>query len=383
MAWIYALLMALGCGSGRSEQAPALAAVELTLDALAGPRGDEPFIAGETVRVGLRIRGGTPPYRGTLRALRQDRPAGTGKAPPPQNLSATHPIDLQLDPAIIPELAGPGSGALELALQSGLAARAPSGTYRLSATIDDARGRTAQAITRDWQLIGDDAPSLPAQAPSTAPAHVVIHDVAGRRRKGFVRGEAVTARALLPGARTAEVAIIDPGGAKLAQGAQRISPAGIMIMPFPIPRLARPGSYGIAIRTDNGLQVLEIMEVIGTPATPAERLVVDAMAIYGGADRRALRSGYFRRGESIDVEMRVGGGKVQVTGIMRLHGPRGIAGQHSLGRADIADPAPDARIFIRGSWQIPAATRPGRYRLEVEASEGEHVSSRSREILVD
>jgi hypothetical protein len=363
-----ALLALLGCGNSRSQPPdPELHLTDLSIDALAAPRDDNPLIAGEEVRIGLRVRGGSPPYRGTITAVRQGTPLPD---------SAANPISASFDPDPEKHI----SAALEMALRARLQTLAPSGVYRLRATVTDARDRSAAIMSEDWTLIGDDATTLPA---TSAPPLVEVVDVAGRRRESFVRGEAITIRATLPGQRAAEIALHGPDGVELARTRQPLSAAGELSVSIPVPRLARSGAHGLGVTADDGTELWQTIMIAGPPFAPAGKLVVDDLALYGGEDLRAPRAGVLERGELLSAEARVGGGRVAVTGKLGLHTIAGeVVDQVDLGRAEIAHPGPGGRVYIQGQWRVPPAIAPGRYQLQVTVLEGNDVSVRYREVLI-
>jgi hypothetical protein len=169
----------------------------------------------------------------------------------------------------------------------------------------------------------------------------------------------------------------------LAESNQPVSPAGELSMPIDIPRLAQVGPHGCAIAADSGARLTAPIDIAGLAFAPAERLLVDALALYGGADKRAPRAGLLQRGEELAVEARVGGGRARVTGTIRLFTIAGEAVSESkLGPADVTQPSPQARVFLQGTWRVPPDIAVGRYQLKVEVTEEDDVSERTREILV-
>jgi len=79
------------------------------------------------------------------------------------------------------------------------------------------------------------------------------------------------------------------------------------------------------------------------------------------------------------VEARVGGARENPVAVLRLPG----GAETELARARVSAPAPDKRIFLRGTWRVPSTMSPGRTRLEIEVTDGEHVSTRYREVLIE
>lgn len=425
-----------GEGANRNAPAGALAADRLTVDAAQGPRDGNGLIAGERARIGLHITGGRPPYRIHLRAERQGHPLQPEQVPP---------LDARITPSLPAGTSGPSggpsyppsggsshpssggptaqAGAREIALQALLDARAPSGIYRVRATVYDRYQAQATAVSEDIPIIGSDAPVRPAS--STEP-FVEVLDLARRRRRAFVRGERVAIHARLPGAGAmAELAIVHAGpgtesgtgpvtnaesgfayarlgGAVLLHATGRpVSADGDLLVPLDIPRLARPGDYHVWVaaardthaagtRTPSAgtraIIATGTLRVAGAPFPPVERLTVDDLSIHGGADGRSRRTGRLQRGERLQIEARVGGARAQVTGVVRLRAPNGgLVAESPMGQGpiEITAPAPDARVLLAGTWTVPVSIPPGRYQLQVEIMEGDHVSARYRDVLVE
>lgn len=364
-----------------------LAVADVTVDAADEPRGDNALIAGEKVRIGLRITGGQPPYRGVIRAHKIGaRPGDAGVSPIDAEFRPNSQPDSQ--PKKPPQKqpddqsgdADPLSDAIEVGLHTVLNRQSLSGVYQLRATVTDSAGREATATSGDMQLIGNDADVLPDadQGP-----HIAIFDVAGRRRRTFVRGEAVTIQIRLPGAREALIKLIDPTGAPMAETSLPMTGDGVVQFPVAIPRLAQIGAHIVAARSRAGsLDATGTLEVTGRPWAPAGKLVIDAMAVYGGRDGRAPRAVILRRGEALEIEARIGGGRQRVELSVRLSGHLGVVSEKDLGHATIERPSPMRRVFARGSWTVPTGIPVGRYQLQLQAAEGKLVSMRAREVVI-
>lgn len=358
--------MLLGCTSPNRDadnDAPSVPAAlhvgDVSIDALGAPRDDNPLIAGEDVRLGARIHGGTPPL-----ALRLEAVLVGARPGPVAPIDARHELT---------------TGAAELALAAPLDMRATSGVYRLRATVTDARGQSATAESGDFTLIGSDAETAPAPAP---PPFIEVTDVAGRRRRSFVRGERVTVHAELPGESSARLTLRDPRGVVLATSEQRLTSGGLRL-PIDIPRLAQDGAHEVHVRGTRGTETRAALVVTGMPFAPATELVIDGMSLYGGKDQRARRAGLLTRGEPLTVEIRVGGVRVAASATLRIYTPAGaLLSETALGRAELAHPEPRGRVYIQGAWRVPPDITPGRYQLQAEAIENDHVTIRYREVLV-
>lgn len=396
-------------------QTDAMTIDRITMDAALGPRDGHSLIAGETARIGLRITGGRPPYRIHLRAERQGRPLQPEQSPP---------LDARVTPSLPTEPSGPSGGPTasprtrEIALQAILDARAPSGIYRVRATVRDQHEARATSTSEDITIIGSDAPVRPV--PVTEP-FVEILDLAQRRRRAFVRGERVAIHARLPGAgATADLVIVQAGldvgpapaearteslestntglgGTVLLRATGRpLSAGGDLLVALDIPRLARPGDYQVLVAASRArdthaagtrqIVAMGMLRVAGTAFAPVRRLTLDALSIHAGADGRSPRTGRLQRGERLHIEVRVGGARAQITGMVRLRAQDGrMVAESPIGQGpiEITTPAPDARVFLAGTWTIPVTITPGRYQLQAEVVEGEHVSARYRDILVE
>lgn len=366
LAWLWGA----ACQSGSRQPAAAkLAVQDVSVDALGAPRGDDPLVAGEAVRVGLGVRGGTPPYAATLTAVRIGKPLGPDEV---------NPLDTDLDP----DPASQPSDALDMAFEARLHKAAPSGVYQLKVTITDSRGQTSMGMSRDFTLVGSDALTWPRKV---EPPFVEILDAAGRRRRSFVRGERVVIHGRMPGAGQAGIELLGPDGALLARTTQPLSHTGELAFAVDVPRLATAGTHTVRVTSEGTKEALaEPLEVAGLPFPPAHRLVVDDLALYGGKDLRAPRAGLLERGETLLVETRVGGGRRRVSTRVRLATITGkVVADADLGHAEIARPTPGGRVYIQGTWQVPAQLAPGRYQLLIEALEGDDVSARYREVLVE
>jgi hypothetical protein len=152
-----------------------------------------------------------------------------------------------------------------------------------------------------------------------------------------------------------------------------------------VPRLATSGTYGIEVDGDTGARARVAFEVIGQVFPPVSELAIDRLTIRGGGDGRAPRAGVIRRGERLAFEARIGGARGSITPVLRAR--RGIWSTQLVWPD--ASPArtgtafdPSARFLVTGLWEVPMDLSPGRLQLELEVTEGEHVSVIHREVLV-
>lgn len=335
--------------------------VELSIDAANRPRDGGPLIAGEEARVELRIHGGAPPYQITLRA----RPDGAG-APALEAHTEVRPDE-------------PNAGGVEVATRASIEPAAASGSYRLEVEVADRTGARAHAAPQSFSVIGAGAALLPA--PEAVP-FVDITDAGGRRRASFIRGEELSLHAQLaqPAPTKATVRVRDPAGELVGERNDLpVDADGNLSLSFPVPRLARAGTYEVEVTADSAPPLRGRLAVDGPAFPPATRLVVDDLHIRGGADGRSLRRGRLRRGETVLIEARVGGARNAPVAILRL--PDGS--ETEISSASVASPAPDKRIFLRGQWRVPGTMPAGRSRLELEVTDGDDVSTRYRDVLIE
>lgn len=313
------------------------------------------IIAGEKVRVGFRVRGGRPPYRVELLA---------------EPLKGELTLAPKKDTAF----------GVEAALQTVVDPRVASGTYPIPIRVRDANGaEVVDEVT--VTVVGDSATErpLPDQAP-----WVTVVDIAGRQRGGFYRGEQVTILGDLGGmAGEATFTITEPDGTRLVSSAAALEKDEHFEMAMGIPRLARPGDY--IVEVSHGKTVARgTLTVFGEPYPPMQKLTIDKLALWGGSDQRTDRKARLIRGETMLVEARFGGWKKQVRGRLRLRDDKGKEiVKTGLGAARPAAPHPDARALLAARWTVPANIERGRFTVEVELREGDHVSSITREVLID
>lgn len=356
--------------------------VEVSIEPARAPRDQNELIAGEPVRIGMRILGGKPPYRIAVKVVGQGNFAG-------------HPAPLDDSFELGPQ--DDSAQGIETAVAGQLNAGALSGVYRLIVTLADAAGSTGRGQSGDVRIIGADAPLMP-QSPGGIDPAVEVADIAGRQRQSFIRGEQVTVRARLPKAKTkiatADMVILAPDGAPLAHTRSLpVGESGEVLVPLDIPRLLAPGTYGLAFRAGSGELATGALRVVGEPFPPAASVTVDRFAIYGGNDGRAVRTSTLRRGEKVTIEARVGGIRKRAALALRLHGRRGVVAEAELGQAEplaipgsgqaMSRPAPGGRVYILGTWRVPDNLGPGPYQLEVEATEEQHVSTRIRQVILE
>lgn len=361
--------------NGSESPIRALTVTELTIDAAAQPRDGNGLIAGENARIGLRITGGQPPYRGVIRSQQIGAVSGAGQV-------------MLIDAEFQPDAPADGkqtspdapSDAIEIGIRARLDRRALTGVYQVSATVTDATGREATTNSGDVSIIGDDAQVLPA--PTRAP-YVEVLDAAGRRRRSFVRGEPVAIRVKLPGADQALIALRDPSGILLAETTLPTTASGEVIFPLSVPRLAQLGAHEIIAQGQPRQgRATGALEVQGRSWAPIVQLQIDAMAIYGGRDGQAPRAVILRRGEALVLEARIGGGQQRVGLSVRLSGHVGVVSEADLGQTPVARPSAMTRIYARGPWTVPEKIPVGRYQMQLQATEGDRVSVRSREVII-
>jgi len=357
VAVVLSLVAGALAGCGKRDAAPAGPEIaELSIEPANAPRQPPVLVAGEPARVGLRIRGGRPPYRIRL---------------------SSEPLHGELSAAP----AAADAAGVDAALRVEIERDAAAGSHSVTATVTDADGAVAEA-RRPLQLAGRGSPETPAPG---APPWLAGEDVAGRRRADLYRGEAVTLRGRLAEPGPYRLELTDPDGARVAQTGGVAEDAAIGL-PFEIPRLARPGRYRLSLSADAGGEPLAAAEfrVAGEPYPAVSALTVDELGIYGGADRRSDRKALLRRGETVRVELRVGGAREQVAATLRLRDRAGaIAATAPIGTARPASQARDARLMVGGDWSVPTSLAPGRYRLEAEASEGDDLSAVYREVQLE
>lgn len=360
---IAAVLLALSCRENESspprasKSERALRVEILDVDAALRPRGDRPLIAGEALRLALRISGESPPYE--VKVI-------TSSGDPRLAEGTTRIGDAQSET--------PVESALELPLHR----EVPSGHYGLAVHVSSAKG-AGLARSEPFEVVGTGAELLPEPA---APPFLEVVDVAGRRRKEFFAGESLRVRARFDGDTRVAVGIIaDDDRPFMARASYQLD-SGVLDMPLSIPRLARPGHYEVAVASKKH-EVTSPLVVTGKPFPPAGKLGVDALTLYGGPDHRTRRKGILTRGEPLRIEARVAGAKKKVKLLVRLRTRTGsVASENDLAAVDVRDADPRARFFATGSWTVPSSLRPGRHTLEIEILEGDHVATLYREVLV-
>jgi len=356
----------MGCGRERHSETESRAdtpprILDLSIDAANQPRDGGPLIAGESVRIGMRIRHGRAPYRVSVTSTT----AGAGEPV----------IDASLE--VAPKQAT--AAGVEVAMRTAIAARASAGRYRLEATIVDAAGARATAVTDELTIVGEGATILPA--PKASP-FVDITDAGGRRRASFVRGELLSVRARFgkTAATVGSVRIRDPFGDMIAESSDlKLAKDGQLSLVFYVPRLARPGDYAVEVSAGGEPPAQASLRVESPPFPAVDRLTIDDLRLWGGEDRRAPRRGRLTRGELLLVEVRVGGALSDPVAVLRLPGGESF----EIGHAKVGAPAPDRRLFVRGEWRIPSTLPTGRARIEIEVTDGNHVSTLYREVLIE
>lgn len=365
--------LAIGCSdrhdsSGKNPSDPpaqgdglAIELREATFDAHPDPRPGNPLVAGEGVRIGVWMRGGEPPLSLSVRVI-------TAKG----------------EPALAETLRAPErEGWAEIVVAGNLRKDAPSAAYWADVRLTDANGHEAHAVSEEIQVIGADAEVLPAP---DAPTYVQVLDIAGRARVSFVRGERVSLSASLgPFTGKLVIRVRSPGNRPLtAVERNREHPSDELSVPFAIPRLAPPGAYTVEVELADGRTLYSPLVVRAKPFSPVATLTVDQMWLWGGEDSRSRRTGRLHRGESMVVEARVGGIHEQADIRLRLRDRAGkVVKRVRFDPAAIRTPRPDVRTYARGKLEVATDLAPGRYVLELEVTEGDDVSTRYREVLVD
>lgn len=344
------LLTLLACSNRTTDDgpapsaAPALEVSGLEIDVAREPGDGRPFVAGERVRLGLRVDGGRPPY--TV--------ATSG---------AVTPASIALDVA----------ESAEAALAGHIDPSTVSGSREVVVEVTDSAGNRATASVA--------IEVLPVQI-TGAPASMELVDTAGRVRERFHWGEEVTVRARLAGGTRARLRLWDERGQQLGGAADLAVVGGAVEVPIAIPRLAASGTYGVEVDSESGARVRAVFEVVGQSAAPVESLTVERLVLRGGTDGRATRAGVIRRGERLAIEARVGGAREQVRGVVRARRGGSVVIESALPAVRPARIAPTARVLVTGSWDVPKDLPPGRVQLEIEVTEGDLVSAIHRDVLV-
>ena len=363
--WLAATFLA--CNRSDPPEAtatPASSSVQLafaSVDCLRSPCGSRPLVAGESARVELGVSEGAPPY--TI------------------ELSLIDSMDKRVER--FPEVqASPDQGGSSVTVASGV--RIPrtvrSGSYRLRAAARDSSSARVTAMSKPFEVVGDGAPLTQDHG---SPAALIVVDAGGRRRASFHRGERlqiqVKAGAI---AGSAQLMISAPSGAVLAESTLAATADGGLSLAFDIPRLALAGDYHLKV-TGRDVELSSTLAVEGEPFAPLAKLGIDSLDIFGGTDSRSARGAILSRGETLLIEARVGGYEQSVAATLRLRDSSGaLADESKLGERRASQQHPTARIFVGGSWTVPEQLSAGNYTLEVEASEGDRVSTRHRRIVL-
>jgi hypothetical protein len=327
------------------------------VDAARAPRDGGALIAGEAIRVGMRITGGAPPYR----------------------VSMSEPA-IRAEPAEVPAQSNTG---VELAIGGVLSPDTSSGTHRLIVTVTDTAGATATTNSPAFDLIGEGA-ELEKRSGGVPPPYVEITDAASRRRKTFVRGETVTVTATLGRGVSGPVSLAfrAPDKTILTRAKRLKIRKGAVSVPINVPRLAIAGDYWLEFKAGY-ISVSVPLRVRGEPFAAVAKLTVDELLLRGGTDLRAARPGELTRGETLEIEARIGGAKRSVAATLRLRDNRGkLIEEVALGTSDVAAASASARVYVGGEWQVPASIPSGRYQIEIEVTEQDDVSARFREVHI-
>lgn len=343
-------MVSVACGSGGSSEAlpaeataPELVVSGLELDVAREPGDGRPLVAGEEIRLGLRVDGGRPPYT-----------VATGGA-----LAAA---SVRLDVA----------ESAEAALAGRIDPATASGARQVAITVTDSAGtRATGAIAAEVMAV---------EVVGTG-EEIELRDTAGRSRRRFHWGEALTVRARIERGSRARLRMWDERGRLIAGAADLAVAAGVLEVPIAIPRLAASGTYGIEVDSDAGARARVVFEVVGQRFEPAAALAIDRLVVRGGTDGRAARSGVIRRGERLAIEARVGGAREQVRAVLRARRGAQVI-EVPLPTAHPARVEPTARVLVTGSWDVPKELPPGRLQLEIEVTEGDDVSVIHRDVVV-
>jgi hypothetical protein len=384
-----ALLFAVfGCSERQEPQAkppaiefakPAhgpLAVDELVVDAQIMPRDGRPLIAGERVRLQLSVRGGQPPYQLGVRAHRADDPTG-------RTLGDLRPVELD----------GADGRPMELALAMTTSPDAISSDYQFALTLTDQAKNEVSLVSEPVEVVGSDAAPGVAEVDS----RVTIVDAGGRQRKSFYRGEQITLRARLPDDAEVKIVLGDPLGNPFMEQVHKPD-NGIVILPLGIPRTARLGTYAIAILSNKSADHGKLYDssgakgafvVAGQPYEPLAKLTIATLTIYGGEDKRTVRAARLPLGETVRLEVLMGGSKgetVTTKGYVRDATGKTVA-SIEFPPLVIQNADPRVRAFVDATWQVPAELPPGSYSLQIDASEHQidgpaPVSTRYRQLVL-
>lgn len=331
----------------------------LSIDPSAGARDGRPFVAGEEIRITLRLQGGVPPYELQLATA-------TGS---PALASASTRLE---------STAGQDE-AIEVGMDLRLGSEAPSGAYDLLLRVTDNEGVGASVKSEVLTVIGRGTPLAP---PSQSANQLQIVDVAGRARPEFYQGEEIQIRARVSPGESVSLTLL-AADERPFMPTRQYQPKGTQLnLPMRIPRLARVGSYRVLLVTGSGKSSVPF-EVVGKAFAPVQTPILEELRLLGGKDFRVPRKAGLRRGETLRIESRVGGihlrGRVQ----LRLRtGVGQVVAQAELGEIVPSDPHPAARTMLSATWTPDATLTPGRHNLELEITEGDEVSTIYREIVL-
>jgi hypothetical protein len=319
---ILVLCAASACGGRKAAEQ--LRVSDGWVDRAHAPRGEEPLIAGEEIVCGLRISGGRPPFQ-----VQVSLPATTGTT-----------VAFSAETRVTP---GPKrSKTIDVGLRSKIPPETRSGMYRLSVTVTDNDGQTVtHLLGTPVAVVGDGAPLREAGDEAAV-------DIAGRRRAGFFRGEAVT---------------LKPVQTHVPRGA----PAG----PITLRAVQKDGS---TIDAD--------IVVASRPFPPERVLTIDQFNIYGGELLRAPRAAMLERGELVRLEARISGGSKEIAWSAELKASGAEPYRQAFPPAPVEHAREDARTFVQADFRVPNTLPAGRYTLVITAMERNLVTTVQRQVVL-
>jgi hypothetical protein len=254
-------------------------------------------------------------------------------------------------------------------------ATAPGARHLVLEVTDSAGRQTTASLPIDVlavELADDDAP-------------IRLLDTAGRARSSFHWSEDLTVLARVEGGTRARLRMWDETagtpGREVAGVADLPVVDGAVAQRIVIPRLAPSGSYAIEVDTDSGARARIVFHVRGQTFEPIAELAIDRLVLRGGIDGRAPRAGVIRRGERLSIEARVAGASGELGATLRARRGQWLH-QEAWAPTHPAASGPTRRVLVTGTWDVPRELPAGRVQLEIEVTEGEHVSAIHRELLV-
>jgi hypothetical protein len=398
LPWVLAGLC--GCGRGAPVAADAGAGpsapprpgggAAVTDVRVLDPDGEERveprFGRGERLQLALAPRRMAPPLAAVVRIVRAD---GT-------------PLG-QLEPQRVTR--GAATNA-PWSVPFALPVTAPSGAYRVDATITDSRGGRAVARAR-LEHVAADAAAAPASAPASPPTPasrpgrgappaggrlptlvgLQLLDAAALPRTRYARSEQPTLEVRVGGARpgdTLRLRLLGPEG-RFEDREGVVPPdvtavaAGVTTVrqPLRIPPYGAPGAYRVEAILSSGGRVAATRElavtVVGQPLRAVAQLAIEASAVAGQWGRRPA----VVEGGRVRVRVRVAGflvrpagsgSRVAVTATAVLRRSDGYAVSPALvvGTLDDTLGYRPARVDLAGDLELPRVPS-GDFLLELEA----------------